>query len=210
MQWVLVLPVKRLAVAKTRLAARYEALRPALALAFAVDTATAALAADTVDAVIAVTDEPAARQQLAALGVVVVPDAPDAGLNPALGHGAGFAQALRPTCGVGALSADLPSLRPAELDAVLTRARDLDLSYVRDNRGTGTVLVLARPGIALQPAFGGGSAGRHDAAGHVDLTRWAGPGLRSDVDTAADLDRALRFGTGARTTEVLGRLSALG
>lgn len=210
MQWVLVLPVKRLVAAKTRLAGRYGSLRSELALAFAVDTAAAASAASAVDAVVAVTDEPAAREELHALGVVVLPDVPDAGLNPALEHGAGYARAVRPGCGIGGLSADLPSLRAAELDIVLARAGAVDLSFVRDRRGTGTTLVLARRGVALQPAFGPGSGDRHGAAGHVDLTAWAGPGLRSDVDTATDLDRAIELGAGGRTTEVLKGLPGLG
>ena len=56
--WCLVVPVKRLALAKTRLAEVAGEHRVDLALAFALDTVTAALACDDVRAVVVVTDEP--------------------------------------------------------------------------------------------------------------------------------------------------------
>ena len=69
MRWVLVVPVKRLATAKTRLLGVDDALRQELALAFALDTVAAALSADEVAAVLAVTDDPRAAAALGAAGV---------------------------------------------------------------------------------------------------------------------------------------------
>ena len=51
----------------------------------------------------------------------VVPDVTD-GLNAALSHGAALLRAVDPEVAVGALQADLPALKPAELDAALQDA----------------------------------------------------------------------------------------
>lgn len=204
--WCLVVPVKRLVAAKTRLGPPYAALRQELALAFALDTTAAALAAPAVRAVVAVTDDVEAARLLAGLGAYVVADEPDAGLNPALRHGAQVAAELSPGCGIGALSADLPALRPDELGHALARAVGLDSAFVRDARGDGTTLAVAGPGSGLRPAFGPDSARRHLAAGYLEITGPAMSSLRRDVDTAQDLRAATALGLGARTQAVLARL----
>src|SRR5215470_14083851 len=95
--WSLVVPVKVLARAKTRLASLAGADRPALALAMAADTVAAALDCPQVGRVIVVTDDPQAAQVLAGLGAVVVPDRPGRGLNGALRHGAAHAGSRWPS-----------------------------------------------------------------------------------------------------------------
>jgi 2-phospho-L-lactate guanylyltransferase len=205
-RWCLVVPVKRLALAKTRLAEVAGRHRTDLALAFALDTVEAALGCDLVRAVVAVTDEPDAAAALAGLGALVVGDEPDAGLNPALSHGAAIARAAHPGCGVGALSADLPALRLRELSAALLEATGHDVSFVRDAAGNGTTVLLARGGVAFEPRFGAGSARLHAEAGAVEL---AGdlPSLRRDVDTEGDLAVAAALGLGPRSRAVVGRIS---
>ncbi|HSX97048.1 MAG TPA: 2-phospho-L-lactate guanylyltransferase, partial [Streptomyces sp.] len=75
MQWTLVVPVKALARAKSRLSdTAADAVRPGLALAFAQDTVAAALAATAVRGVVVVTDDPLAARELAALGARTVPE----------------------------------------------------------------------------------------------------------------------------------------
>ncbi|NEC03808.1 2-phospho-L-lactate guanylyltransferase, partial [Streptomyces sp. SID7909] len=75
-RWSLVVPLKPLARAKSRLAPASGALlRPRLALAFARDTVAAALSCPDVADVVVVTDDTAAGAALAALGALVVPDA---------------------------------------------------------------------------------------------------------------------------------------
>jgi len=205
-RWCLVVPVKRLALAKTRLAAVAGRHRTDLALAFALDTVEAALGCDLVRAVVAVTDEPDAAIALAGLGALIVGDEPDAGLNPALVHGAATARAAHPGCGVGALSADLPALRPGELFLALLEAAGHDVSFVRDAAGDGTTLLLARDGVAFEPQFGAGSARLHVTAGALEL---AGdlPSLRRDVDTEGDLAVAAALGLGPRSRAVVGRIA---
>ena len=206
-RWCLVVPVKRLALAKTRLAAVAGRHRTDLALAFALDTVEAALGCDLVRAVVAVTDEPDAAIALAGLGALVVGDEPDAGLNPALAHGAAVARVAHPGCGVGALSADLPALRRGELSAALMAAAGHDASFVRDAAGDGTTLLLARDGVAFEPRFGAGSARLHAVAGAHELGGDL-PSLRRDVDTEGDLAVAAALGLGPRSRAVVGRIAA--
>jgi 2-phospho-L-lactate/phosphoenolpyruvate guanylyltransferase len=208
--WCLVVPVKRLALAKTRLAGVAGEHRVDLALAFALDTVTAALSCDVVRAVVVVTDEPDAARALAAAGALVVTDEPDAGLNPALVRGADVAARTHPGAAVGALSADLPTLRPDELRAALDAAPDDAAAFVRDAEGSGTTTLLARRRGDFVPAFGPGSADGHLSAGAVELHGDAFPSLRLDVDTAADLEQALAMGVGVHTAAVAGRLTLAG
>ena len=98
--WILAIPVKRTAIAKSRLASAYPQHRPELARAFAVDTTAAALASPLVCAVLVVTDDPVVAADVSAVGARVVPDLPSAGLNEALLHGATVAAAEFPGTGV--------------------------------------------------------------------------------------------------------------
>lgn len=143
--------------------------------------------------------------------VVVVADAPSpeadlvqrgAGLNGALRDGAAYAARRWPPDGVAALVGDLPALREQELTAALDAAYEHPRSYIPDAAGTGTTLLAAGPGVALNPQFGVESAARHaSAAVRLD----AGPGLRHDVDTTEDLDAVEALGVGPATAAVLAR-----
>jgi len=205
--WSLVVPVKVLAQAKTRLAALAGPDRPALALAMAADTVAAALKSPQVGRVIVVTDDPRAAEVLAGLGAVVVPDRPGRGLNRALHHGAAHAGSRWPRSGIGGLAADLPALRPAELSSALRAAARWPQAFVPDSAGSGTTLYTARPGTAFRPRFGSGSAARHRAAGAAELDRPGLASLRRDVDEPADLRRAADLGLGARTAAVARQLA---
>ena len=202
--WGVVVPVKRLAHAKTRLAAYGGVLRTELALAFAADVVGAALRCELVERVLVVTDDERAAPVLRALGATVVADAPDAGLNPALAHGAALLRADGSACGVATVSADLPSLRPEDLAAVLRQVPAGGRAFVADADGRGTTLLAAGPGADLAPAYGAGSRDRHRASGARELA--APDALRRDVDTPADLHAALLLGVGPCTARVAERL----
>lgn len=206
--WSLVVPLKPLAVAKSRLAVPVDGQRPALVLAFVLDTVAAALACPRVADVTVVTDDPVAGAELAALGALVVPDAPAAGLNAALRYGAERAGERGPRAGAGAgvaaLNGDLPALRPAELTEVLAEAARLPgRAFLADAAGLGTTLLTASRGVALSPGFGGASRARHLASGAREITLPAVPSVRQDVDTAADLEAARALGLGPRTSRLL-------
>jgi 2-phospho-L-lactate guanylyltransferase len=195
--WAIIVPVKRFAEAKTRLALPPQP-RAALALALAIDTMTAAAHAAWVRRLLVVTDETDAADAARALGALVVADEPAAGLNPALRHGASVA-VRDGASAVAALSSDLPALDPADLDATLQRASAYPAAFVADAAGTGTTLLTATAGRQLDPSFGSASRAAHLAAGGYDLSADAGRSLRCDVDTPADLRVAVALGVGPAT-----------
>ena len=205
--WSLVIPVKVLARAKSRLTGLAGPARSALALAMAADTVSAAAACPAVGAVVVVTDDEEAASVLSGLHAVIVPDEPAAGLNPALAHGAAAAAARWPASGVAALAADLPALRPEELDRGLRAAAQWPEAFVADAAGTGTTLYAARPGTAFRPRFGAGSAGRYRRGGAVEVMLADVPSLRSDVDTPDDLRQAASLGLGPRTAVLAAQLA---
>ena len=201
--WSVVVPAKRLAVAKTRLrpltdrADRPAHAHEALVLALLADTVAAALACPAVVEVVVVTDEPAAAALVRGLGARTVGDDPDSGLNAALEHGARAAAGAA----VAALSSDLPALRPAELAAALGAAAAAPHCFVADVHGTGTTLLTA-VGTPLRPRFGAGSAQAHRDDGALALDgEW--PGLLRDVDALEDLRAAVGLGVGPATADLL-------
>ncbi|CAM5494465.1 Phosphoenolpyruvate guanylyltransferase [Streptomyces alboniger] len=207
MQWTLVIPVKPLARAKSRLSdTAADGLRPGLALAFAQDTVAAALACPAVKDVAVVTDDPLAGRELGALGARIVSDEPHGGLNAALAHAAAVVRATRPESAVAALNADLPALRPLELARVLDAATEFPRAFLPDAAAIGTTLLAAREGVELQPAFGTHSRARHRASGAAELVLDTVDSVRQDVDTGADLRAALALGVGPRTAAQAARL----
>ncbi|MDX3112855.1 2-phospho-L-lactate guanylyltransferase [Streptomyces scabiei] len=207
MQWTLLIPLKPLALAKSRLAdTAADGLRPGLALAFAEDTVAAALASPSVRDVAVVTDDALAARTLAALGARIVPDEPRAGLNAALTHGAAAVRAIRPGSPLAALNADLPALRPPELTRVLDAAAEFPRAFLPDAAAVGTTLLTAAPGRALRPAFGTDSRACHRAGGAEELRLDAVDSVRQDVDTGEDLRAALALGVGPRTAAATARL----
>ncbi|MGH3930680.1 MAG: hypothetical protein ACRDTF_11960, partial [Pseudonocardiaceae bacterium] len=104
---------------------------------------------------------------------------------------------------IGALQADLPALRPEELDcAVRDGLATGSRVFCTDRWGIGTTLLLAAPRLSLDPQFGPESAAAHRAGGARELSgSW--PGLRCDVDTVADLAVAADLGLGPFTRSAL-------
>jgi 2-phospho-L-lactate guanylyltransferase len=222
--WTVLLPVKVLARAKTRLASLAGERRRELALALAADTVAAAAACPEVARVVVVTSDPVAGAVLAALGAVIVPDEPadrrtgylpvelgtQEGLNAALRHGAAVAARQWPGTGLAALTADLPALAPAELTAALRAAAAAPgrAAFVPDAAYVGTTLYAVAPGAEFRPLFGGASRARHAASGAAELGLADTAGLRRDVDTPDDLRAALTLGAGPRTTALAAELLA--
>jgi 2-phospho-L-lactate/phosphoenolpyruvate guanylyltransferase len=204
LRWSLVIPVKVLALAKSRLTGLAGPSRAELALAMAADTVAAACAAT--DAVIVVTDDDQARAELSGLGAVVVPDEPGNGLNPALRFGAAQADERWPGHGLAGLAADLPAVGAAELGLALAAAAQAGQAFVADAAGTGTTLYTAAPGVAFCPKFGPGSRAAHLSAGAAEINVPGLDGLRRDVDTVADLRDAARIGLGPHTAALTGSL----
>jgi 2-phospho-L-lactate guanylyltransferase len=205
----LVVPVKSLTVAKSRLRGAADAgtgdpaAHADLVLAMVADTVRAALAAPAVRRVLVVTPDPVVALAAGRVGAEALRDEPAGGLNAALRHGARALRAADRGSVVGALQADLPALRPAELSAAITAASGRR-AFCPDRRGDGTTLLLSARGGDLRPRFGPGSAAAHRATGAVPLAgSWAS--VASDVDSEEDLWAATRLGLGAATTGVLSR-----
>jgi 2-phospho-L-lactate guanylyltransferase len=197
--WTAVIPVKRLSMAKSRLRGAVDDVRhEELALAMVRDTVAAVLRSAAVGRLLVVTDDPVVTAAVTAAGAEVVPDKPAAGLNAAFRYGS---DTVAGTAGPRVvLAGDLPALTGVDLTDVLTGVRER--SFVADAAGTGTVLLAAPPGVALDPRFGVGSAAAHAASGARPLTGYW-PGLRQDVDTPADLYEVLSLGAGLHTCALL-------
>lgn len=204
--WSLVVPVKRLTWAKSRLAGFAGPQRAELALAMACDTVAAALSCPNVAAVFTVTDDADAAEALREVGARVVTGEPGTGLNAALVHGAAEAVRELPGYGVCALNADLPALRPGELKRALDEAAGSVRSFLPDAPGVGTTLYAAAPGAEFAPEFGGASRRRHGTSGAVELRHEGVDTLRRDVDTPEDLRAAVALGAGPHTAKLTARL----
>ena len=201
-----VVPVRGLPAGKARLARLLTIeQRNRLVRAMLGDVVRALQAARRVDRVTIVSRDIAARREAGRLGVDFLRQAPgQAGLNAALRDAqAGVAEA-------GALlivPADLPLIRPADIDALVVAASPpagpaVALAPAEDGGTNGLCL---RPPSVIEPAYGPGSAARHEraavAAGAaftaVRSERWA-----LDVDWPEDLARLVALAGAAELETV--------
>jgi 2-phospho-L-lactate guanylyltransferase len=194
-RWTVLVPLKALPSAKSRLAESLS-VQEHLELVQAIrsDTLAAARAAHGVARVVVVADEPGSFDA----DLVLVQTVP--GMNGGLGEAASIAAERWPQDGVAALVGDLPALQPGYLADALVIAAAHPRSFVCDASTTGTTLLAATPGTPLAPAFGVNSAARHAA---IATPLPAAEGLRADVDTTAELEIARQVGVGPATTLVL-------
>ncbi len=201
--WTLVIPVKRTAIAKSRLAAAYPQHRPELARAFAVDTTAAALSSRPGPGGSGRHRRPGGRSGRHGDRGPRRTGSAGCGLNGALGaRRSGCRGASTQRHGVAALSADLPALRPTELTAALAACVAARI-FVIDQPGTGTTMLAAAPGVAagspLRCRFRASSPGFRRSTDRLTVLE----SLRRDVDTAADLAHAVQLGVGPRTADVM-------
>lgn len=202
-RWIVVVPVKPSARAKSRLEVA-GVDRAGLARAIALDTLAAATACDLVAQVVVVTDDPALARDAAAIPALrFVPEGDASGLDAAVATGMAAIDPGR-RMPRAALLGDLPSLRPADLAAALRAAASVDRGVVADAEVTGSTLVTARTGVTWASAFGDGSLARHVALGCTVLPIPDASTLRRDVDTAEQLQAARALGLGPRTSALVG------
>lgn len=207
-----ILPVKRFADAKQRLAPGMGAThRVELAAAMLEDVLEAIGAARSVERTVVVTSEPRAAKLARAAGAELVPD-PDAG-----GHSGAALAGVAHARELGAervilLPIDCPLLSPRELERLLTGMPDSYVAVVPDRHGTGTNALALAPPDAIEPSFGEGSCARHVAAARAARVPYGVeelPSLALDLDTPADvvaLTMALERerGRAKRTAKALG------
>ena len=201
-QWQVLVPIKRLSMAKTRLAADPEVRRD-LALAMALDTLAVVQGACRVEGLWVVSADCHVRAAVKALGIELV-DEPGStqkdSLNAALSAGLRAIDELRSQQHVAIVTADLPAMNGDDLDQLLESGLGHRRAVVADRNGSGTTVLTGPDAHSVDPQFGRNSLARHLAAGAVRLD--AGEGLRLDVDTPDDLVTALLLGVGPRTYEL--------
>jgi 2-phospho-L-lactate guanylyltransferase len=200
----LVIAVKRLSAAKTRLAPVFSAAtREGVVLAMLIDTITAAAAVAAVQSITVVTPDDVAGDAARQLGARVLADpTPQGHRNPLNNAILAAEDAVRSeTANIVVLQGDLPALQPQELGEAIAAARTYPRTFVGDRHGTGTSALIAL-GVSLDPRFGSDSAQRHRHSGAIELTG-AWPGLRCDIDTPDDLLVARRLGVGATTAQAI-------
>ncbi|MCW2676826.1 MAG: 2-phospho-L-lactate guanylyltransferase [Modestobacter sp.] len=202
--WTVLVPVKALDRAKTRLRPAMGGRTAALALAFALDTLEAAGRACRVEGIHVVTDDPLAAAEAVGLGAGVLPDLGGGDLNLAVALAADLLTAPDVGVGVAVLPADLPGLVAADLDVALAEAASHRRAFLADADGTGTTLLTARAGHPLRSRYGPGSAVAHREQGAHPL-RVPAPTLRADIDRAIELPGLLSRHCGRRTRELLDR-----
>jgi 2-phospho-L-lactate/phosphoenolpyruvate guanylyltransferase len=200
----LIIAVKRLAAAKTRLAPVFSArTRESVVLAMLIDTLTAAGRVGSLGSITVVTPDEAAAAAATELGADVLADPTPEGhgdpLNSAIAAAERAVADSFPN--VVVLQGDLPALQTQELAEAIVAARHHRRSFVADRLATGTAALFAF-GAPLDPQFGSDSSARHRRSGAIELTG-AWPGLRCDVDTPDDLAAARRLGVGAATARAL-------
>ena len=200
----LIIAVKRLAAAKSRLAPMFSpGIREQVVLAMLLDTVTAARAVGSVRSITVVTPDETAAYAVRELGAVVVPDDTAPGhpdpLNAALLTA--WTAVTRHTANTVVLQGDLPALQASELSEALSQARSHRRSFVADHHASGTSALFAF-GVPLDPRFGADSAQRHRDSGAVELIG-AWPGLRCDIDTPDDLLAATGLGMGSATIRAI-------
>ncbi len=198
----LIIAVKRLAAAKTRLAPVFSArTRENVVLAMLVDTLTAAARVASLRSITVITPDEAAAAAAAELGADVLADPTPEGHSDPLNNAITAAERAAGGSNMVVLQGDLPALQPQELSEAIAAARHHRRSFVADRLGTGTAALFAFR-TTLDPQFGPDSSARHRRSGAIELTG-AWPGLRCDVDTPADLAAARRLGVGAATARAI-------
>jgi 2-phospho-L-lactate guanylyltransferase len=189
-----IVPVKRLAAAKSRLAGHLDADERAALVVGMLRSVLGALAA-----VGAVTDRLVVSPDPVALAVARAADATPLrqagdGLNGAL-------EAARAAAPAGAtlliVPADLPLLRPEEIVDLLALTERAPVVIAPDREGRGTNVLALAPAARLPFRFGPDSFRRHRAeaaaAGLATLV-YRAPGTALDLDTPADLAELRRLG----------------
>lgn len=197
--WSVVIPLKPLNLAKSRLDSLPTPLRRALVIAMACDVRDAVLACRSAKEIVIVTGDPRWHSILGTPRLRFVADSPGDTLNDAIRRGAAACRTGRPLYGVAALTADLPALQPAELSQALDHTAGTSALFVPDAHGEGTTLFAARSHEHFWPQYGDCSRSRHIQAGAQEILRPQRSGIRQDVDTIKDLERAQALGLGHHT-----------
>lgn len=206
-KWLAIVPVKAPARAKSRLADFTGTNRSTLATAFALDVIGALLGCSFVSTIRVVTDDTDFAALARNLGCQVINDQTNS-LNEAIvfaaraGHNSETKAVTDP---VAVVVSDLPCATSGAFNALFDQCEvalfgssPQTQAFLRDQSGQGTTFLAASTAQNLMPLFGPKSA-----QAHIDVGAWglgnADPGLQLDVDTRADLEKAIELGVGPHT-----------
>lgn len=204
-----IVPVKRFAQAKTRLApllARDE--RAALASAMLEDVLAALTTSNAISGIILVTSDPAAQPLASVFGAQLMDDAAANTLNEAIALALGSIGAHRGAALI--VPGDLPLLTPDDVGEAIDLTHRHGVVLSPAFRDGGTNLMGFCPTNAIAPSFGAGSFARHvELARHANIAPFvfdrATTGL--DIDTPADVAALLEYGGNSRTVTMLRELN---
>jgi 2-phospho-L-lactate/phosphoenolpyruvate guanylyltransferase len=192
MRTIAILPVKSFGAAKQRLSTKLGVgSRQALAQSMFSDVLSSLRHVRGIESIAVVTADRVAESAAFGERVQVLWDTEESGQSQAAVIGlryamaSGFDRALL-------VPGDTPLLDAAEIDELLVRSQDQDLSVViaPDRHGTGTNALLLAPPDVMEPGFGPGSLERHREGAEAARLRYAVakvPSLLLDVDTPEDL-----------------------
>jgi 2-phospho-L-lactate guanylyltransferase len=202
-----VIPVKRFAAAKTRLAPVLDADERAelarLMFEDVIETVTAC--SDVLDGTLVITIDSEAAALTRRRGAFVVGDVSERGVNADLSRGLRY---LEPTAdGVIIVPSDIPQIaRPALVESAAATATGPAVALVNAGDDGGTNLLACRPLAAIKPQFGPRSFEQHHRAAvqaGVAVRRLNLPELSLDIDRPEDLSRFLALRSKTRTHDFL-------
>ncbi|MGC0362128.1 2-phospho-L-lactate guanylyltransferase [Rhodococcus sp. 27YEA15] len=196
--WAVIVPVKALSQAKSRLDVGGSENRMLCATAFLLDTLFALERCAEVQSVLVVSPDHSLGGRI---GCSVVEDR-GSGIDDAVGIGRSSLIAKGHRGPVAVVLPDLPALKSADVDELLRSVPSDRCAFVADADRTGTTCVSAPSAMELATGFGAGSAGRHRSMGHAEVLLTVAS-LRHDVDTIEQLSRAIILGVGPDTTRLL-------
>lgn len=174
--------------AKTRLQLPREGARQ-VALHLASSTVRAALTAERVGSVLVVTGDPEIAVDALDAGADVLVEPRPLGMNRAAELGRRHALALAPGSPVCTMVADLPYVRPQDIDRVVAEfCQTGQPLFVADRTGSGTTFLVHGSDHAPGFGFGPSSAVMHGRLGYRESLA-SPPGLRTDLDSREDLAR---------------------
>ncbi len=201
---VVLVPVKSLHRAKTRLRSSLGTGTEDLAMAMAMDVVAAALDCGSASCVVVVSQDRSVLAESRAAGAQVIVEPPGSDLNTAVRRAAESVRKRSPQSAVLVQPADCPCVTGADFERLVPEVEQTGrLLFVSDVHGVGTTTLAAPAGMALRPRYGDDSrrAHREEGARELSGTRWRR--LSLDVDTPNDLERASSIGVGPRTARWL-------
>lgn len=204
-EWHVIIPVKRLAAAKSRIPLS-AGLRADLVLAMLDDVIACARQASGVRAVHVVSADAVVGERARYCGAAVIEGDEVHGLNGDLIAAISAVRGVHREAAIAIVVADLPCLASRDLEHLLAQAPASGPAFVAGVDG-GTTMLLAQDGGELAPRFGSRSAWNHaqNAEPLVDVPVSA----RIDIDSLDALQSAVEQGVGPKTLQWIRHCSPL-